>query len=187
MKDSVEGYKTSDTQLQKGVGIFKVKADAATDFIDGVPFESLLLLPQQERNRVARALLELTVLELFEWNFMQTDPNWGNYLHDPDSRRVVLLDFGACREFDRGFCDEYFDIVWSASVADTATLLRSSQRPGFLTGEESETMRAAHVRAGRKKLTVARRPAFGPARAHGRPVPVAISFLLRSTDEAASC
>ena len=120
----------------------------ATDFVDGTPFESLLLMPQEERNRIARAMLELTVRELFEWHFMQTDPNWGNYMYEPDSGKVVLLDFGACREYAPEFCDEYFDIVWSAATSDTATLLAASQRLGFLTGEESEEMRAAHVRAG---------------------------------------
>ncbi len=44
--------------------------------------------------------------EVFEWGEMQTDPNFGNYLvrlgngediHD----KIVLLDFGAIRQFDQ--------------------------------------------------------------------------------------
>lgn len=42
------------------------------------------LLPQV-RDRVATRLLALTLKELFEWRFMQTDPNWGNFLYDADS------------------------------------------------------------------------------------------------------
>ena len=43
----------------------------ATDFVDGTPFESLLLMPQEERNRIARAMLELTVRELQTWAEMR--------------------------------------------------------------------------------------------------------------------
>lgn len=34
----------------------------------------------QVRNHVARLVLMVTVRELFVWRFMQTDPNWGNFL-----------------------------------------------------------------------------------------------------------
>jgi len=30
---------------------------------------------------------------------MQTDPNWGNFLYDADSKMLHLIDFGATREF----------------------------------------------------------------------------------------
>eukprot|EP00937_MAST-01D_sp_MAST-1D-sp2_P006772 g6772.t1 len=120
----------------------------ATEFVDGVPFEALADAPQRDRDRVARALLTLTVKELFAWRFMQTDPNWGNYLYEPESGRVALLDFGACRDFGEEFTAAYLRIVWSAAQGDTRTLLDASAEMGFLTGEESEAMRAAHVRAG---------------------------------------
>lgn len=76
-------------------------------FERGVPINSpvMLSLSQQRRNRLGEASLEIFVREIFEWGEMQTDPNFGNYLvrlgngHDlPD--RIVLLDFGAIRQFD---------------------------------------------------------------------------------------
>ena len=33
---------------------------------------------------------------------MQTDPNFANYLFEPENGRVALLDFGATRDFDAG-------------------------------------------------------------------------------------
>lgn len=42
-------------------------------------------------------LLRLTLRELFGWRFMQTDPNWGNFLYDPATGVVNLIDFGAAR------------------------------------------------------------------------------------------
>ncbi len=53
---------------------------------------------QGERDRVALALLELLLLEVFTFGLVQTDPNPGNYLYDPAREEIVLLDFGATRE-----------------------------------------------------------------------------------------
>ncbi|AYA01869.1 AarF/ABC1/UbiB kinase family protein [Acinetobacter sp. WCHAc010034] len=77
-------------------------------FERGVPINSpvMLSLPQERRNALGEASLEIAVRELFEWGEMQTDPNFGNYLvrlgngaeiHD----KIVLLDFGAIRQFDQ--------------------------------------------------------------------------------------
>lgn len=76
-------------------------------FERGVPITSpaMLTLPQSRRNAIGEASLEVTLREIFEWGEMQTDPNFGNYLvrlgngQDlPD--QIVLLDFGAIRQFD---------------------------------------------------------------------------------------
>ena len=77
-------------------------------FERGVPINSpvMLSLPQERRNQLGEASLEIAVREVFEWGEMQTDPNFGNYLvrlgngediHD----KIVLLDFGAIRQFDQ--------------------------------------------------------------------------------------
>ena len=77
-------------------------------FERGVPINSpvMLSLPQERRNLLGEASLEIAVREVFEWGEMQTDPNFGNYLvrlgngediHD----KIVLLDFGAIRQFDQ--------------------------------------------------------------------------------------
>ena len=77
-------------------------------FERGVPINSpvMLSLPQERRNQLGEASLEIAVREIFEWGEMQTDPNFGNYLvrlgngadvHD----KIILLDFGAIRQFDQ--------------------------------------------------------------------------------------
>jgi aarF domain-containing kinase len=35
--------------------------------------------------------------------FMNTDPNFSNFLYDPESDKIKLLDFGATREFSVEF------------------------------------------------------------------------------------
>ena len=39
---------------------------------------------------------------------MQTDPNPGNFYYDIDNDRLILLDFGASRDYDPSFIDLYF-------------------------------------------------------------------------------
>ncbi|QDK97974.1 AarF/ABC1/UbiB kinase family protein [Acinetobacter tandoii] len=77
-------------------------------FERGVPINSpvMLSLPQTRRNLLGEVSLEIAVREIFEWGEMQTDPNFGNYLvrlgdgeQQPD--QIVLLDFGAIRQFDQ--------------------------------------------------------------------------------------
>mmetsp|Transcript_6805 Transcript_6805/g.14675 ORF Transcript_6805/g.14675 Transcript_6805/m.14675 type:complete len:179 (-) Transcript_6805:367-903(-) len=93
-------------------------------------------------------VLRLTLRELFVWRFMQTDPNWGNFLYDAESGALTLIDFGACREYGRGFVDGYLRLVRAAADEDAPELLRRSEEMGFLTGEEGEIMLEAHERSG---------------------------------------
>ncbi|WP_343596270.1 AarF/ABC1/UbiB kinase family protein [Acinetobacter sp.] len=77
-------------------------------FEQGLPVNSpvMLSLPQRRRNQLGEAALDIAIRELFEWGEMQTDPNFGNYLvrlgdGDVQQDQIVLLDFGAIRQFDQ--------------------------------------------------------------------------------------
>jgi hypothetical protein len=61
----------------------------------GVPAAQVASMGQDVRDAVGTTLLELTLRELFTWRFMQTDPNWGNFLFDAPAGRLHLIDFGA--------------------------------------------------------------------------------------------
>lgn len=67
----------------------------AMSYVQSAPMDSLMDAPQALRDRVAAALIELVLRELFVFGAMQTDPNLANYRYDPTSDRIVLLDFGA--------------------------------------------------------------------------------------------
>ena len=73
----------------------------AMDYAPGVPVETLAGEAQPRRDEVAARLIGLVLRELFEFGEMQTDPNFANYRVDPESGRIVLLDFGAVRRFPR--------------------------------------------------------------------------------------
>ena len=67
--------------------------------------EALQLLPHERRSAIGQAAIEIMMQEIFVWGEMQTDPNFGNYLvrvseNTDDIDKLVLLDFGAIRQFD---------------------------------------------------------------------------------------
>jgi predicted unusual protein kinase regulating ubiquinone biosynthesis (AarF/ABC1/UbiB family) len=72
-------------------------------FVDGVAVESLEHAPQAERDRIIMLLFGLFLREVFEFQCVQTDPDFANYRYQQGSGRMVLLDFGATRLYDRKF------------------------------------------------------------------------------------
>jgi predicted unusual protein kinase regulating ubiquinone biosynthesis (AarF/ABC1/UbiB family) len=81
----------------------------AMDWIDGEPLEALAseAVPQARRNAAARLLYELVFRELFEFRFMQTDPNLANYLYLPASHQVAALDLGSVGDYPTAFVNAY--------------------------------------------------------------------------------
>ena len=81
----------------------------AMDWIEGEPLEGLAseLVPAARRNAVARTLQELMFRELFEFRFVQTDPNIANYLYLPATQQVALLDLGSVGEYPARLVDGY--------------------------------------------------------------------------------
>lgn len=64
-------------------------------------FPQVAELSQEVRDHVGTCLLRLTLRELYDWRFMQTDPNWGNFLYDQQSGVLNLIDFGAAKQYPR--------------------------------------------------------------------------------------
>ena len=85
------------------------------------------------------------IRELFLHRYMQTDPNWANFLFNPNTKKIGLLDFGATREFGVNFVNTYFKIIDAAAGKDRESVLKWSREIGFLTGSESKVMNEAHV------------------------------------------
>jgi len=67
----------------------------AMGYVESTPLDSLIDAPQALRDRVAAAMIDLVLREIFVFGAMQTDPNWANFRYCANSHRIVLLDFGA--------------------------------------------------------------------------------------------
>jgi aarF domain-containing kinase len=119
-----------------------------SEYLLGGTIDKVANLNQEERNRIGRAIMYLTMQELFVWRFMQTDPNWGNFLYNVGTGTTGLIDFGASREYSKDFVDGYLRIVWASANRDEKTLMEQSHRMNFLTGHENEQMLQAHKLSG---------------------------------------
>lgn len=119
----------------------------AMELVQGVPLDGCVDLDQETRNQIGFNILQLCLRELFEFRFMQTDPNWSNFFYNADTNKVILLDFGACRGYPESFTDDYIQVVHAASVGDRATVLSKSKDLKFLTGFEAKAFEDAHVEA----------------------------------------
>ncbi|KAL1338571.1 hypothetical protein AAHE18_10G220900 [Arachis hypogaea] len=119
-----------------------------TELVHGITIDKVALLDQETRNYIGKMLLELTLMELFVFRFMQTDPNWGNFLYDEAKKTINLIDFGAARDYPKRFVDDYLQMVLACANTDRDGVIEMSQRLGFITGMESDVMLDAHVQAG---------------------------------------
>ncbi|KAL5009087.1 hypothetical protein ScPMuIL_014668 [Solemya velum] len=118
-----------------------------TEYVQGMPFDKCMQFDEETKNKLGKSLLNLCLREVFEWHFMQTDPNWSNFLYNPETDKIILLDFGASREFKKDFVDEYIRVIRAASDGDRKVVLEGSKKMGFLTGYESKVMEEAHTDA----------------------------------------
>lgn len=118
-------------ELMNGIAVDKL------DEVEGMTWEI--------KNSIAYRMLKLTLREVFEFQLMQTDPNWSNFLYDIEKDRIVLLDFGAARTYSKQFVDDYMEIIKAAAERDRDRVYEYSKKVGFLTGYETKAMRDCHV------------------------------------------
>lgn len=104
----------------------------AMSFVEGRPIETLVDMPQTTRDVAVRALIALVLRELFEFGVMQTDPNFANYQYQPDSGRLVLLDFGAARSVATTTSRGYLDLLRAMFAGDRDRVRRAALLAGFI-------------------------------------------------------
>lgn len=115
------------------------------EFMEGVGVTRIQSFTQAQRDWIGTQILRLCLREITEFHFMQTDPNWTNFLYDAARDRLVLLDFGASREYPPRFIALYVRLLAAASRSDRAEVKTLSEELGYLTGHESKAMLDAHV------------------------------------------
>ncbi|KFA47055.1 hypothetical protein S40293_04640 [Stachybotrys chartarum IBT 40293] len=117
------------------------------DFMEGVGVTRVESFTQQQRDWIGTQILELCIREITEFKFMQTDPNWTNFLYNAETNKIELLDFGASREYPDEFVSTYTRLLEAASRSDRQTVKVLSEKLGYLTGHESKAMLDAHTQS----------------------------------------
>ncbi|XP_076273318.1 ubiquinone biosynthesis protein COQ8, mitochondrial isoform X2 [Rhynchophorus ferrugineus] len=118
-----------------------------TELLEGLPVDQCFDLDYEDREFIGENVMNLCLLEIMRFKYMQTDPNWANFLYNPTKKQLLLLDFGASREYPKDFMDKYVVILKAACDGNTDVVLSKSREIGFLTGYESKIMEDAHVDA----------------------------------------
>ena len=110
---------------------FSTETVLAMTYIDGAPIEAVQELPEDRRSEIIDQLLDLTLSEVFDWQHMQTDPNFANYRYDRRTDQIILLDFGAATDLPEWVSSGYYNLL-RAGLSDDVELLKSSSlRLGF--------------------------------------------------------
>ena len=97
-------------------GEFCAERVLTTGFESGYSVKSpeVAALSQDRRNAIGYCFVELFLKEFFEWRMVQTDPHFGNYrirINADGTDQLVLLDFGATRQYRPEFLRDYSKIV----------------------------------------------------------------------------
>src|SRR5438034_3308573 len=115
------------------------------DRMDGIAVTKIQTFTQSQRDWIGTQILRLCLREICEFRYMQTDPNWTNFLYNAATKRLELLDFGASRDFSAEFISTYVRTLAAASRNDREACQELSIKLGYLTGFESPTMVDAHI------------------------------------------
>jgi predicted unusual protein kinase regulating ubiquinone biosynthesis (AarF/ABC1/UbiB family) len=103
----------------------------AMSFVGGVPIEQLAQATQAVRNRAAELLVRLLLREIFEFQLVQTDPNFANYRYDLTTQQLILLDFGATRPYATQMVDNLRDLMAAALSDDTVGMTEVAIALGY--------------------------------------------------------
>ena len=110
-------------------------------YVAGVPIETVAEETQEIRDQVAKDLIDLTIHELFSFGVMQTDPNFANYLYQPDNQRIVLLDFGATHKISPPLVQIYHQLMLAGLSGDDVALEETIKGIGFIDENTKDSQR----------------------------------------------
>ena len=110
----------------------------AMDRLHGVPLEDLCGREHSdaERDRAAALLLRLVLREFFDFHFIQSDPNFANYLRLRDGR-LGLIDLGAGYAPAPALCRHYALLFQASMDGDRGALGSIATEIGFLTASDA--------------------------------------------------
>ena len=126
--DEASGPQVLTMEMMNGIGVTKVQN-----------------FTQDQKDWIGTQILRLCLREITEFKYMQTDPNWTNFLFNSETNKLELLDFGASREYPDKFILPYIKVLLAASRSERDSVRDLSIQLGYLTGHESSTMLNAHI------------------------------------------
>ncbi len=93
---------------------------------------------RESREAIGKLVLELYNREFYEWGFVQTDPNYANFLIRENPLRLIVLDFGATLSYDKKFRSEYKKLLSALGSLDKTRTVKTAVEWGLLDSRESD-------------------------------------------------
>ncbi|MFA8388081.1 MAG: ABC1 kinase family protein [Pelagibaca sp.] len=114
----------------------------AMEFIPSDPIDTLEDADQSTRNRMAERLIALMMREVFEFHLVQSDPNFANFRWQPETGKLVLLDFGATHTLTPDLVARSRGVLQPALDNDLPGIERALTNLGLLSDALPEKTRA---------------------------------------------
>ncbi|MBC7712609.1 MAG: AarF/ABC1/UbiB kinase family protein [Rhizobacter sp.] len=112
------------------------------EWVEGDSFEDTLYYTEEQKNFLGTSLYQSYLFSLFELNRLHTDPQNGNYLFKPD--KIIMLDFGSTREFDRDFVVDYTGLMMSMEENRSDIYFIISKKLQMFREEDEEELLVRH-------------------------------------------
>jgi aarF domain-containing kinase len=111
----------------------------AMEYLEGMSISDWLKTnpKQEQKNKIGVALYELFLEEFFKFGIVQTDPNPGNFLIN-EQNQIILLDFGAAKEYDEDFKQKYKEILRAAYLKNKQQVINLSIDFNLISAKESK-------------------------------------------------
>lgn len=150
-------YQTEAAYLQRFAGAFADWPDVnvpshypelttetvlAMSYAPGMPIEDVVELEELDPHSIMTTLFKVMLHELFALNLMQTDGNFANFRYNAAERAVVLLDFGATREFSPQFVADYRNLLSAVIAEDDGAIITAADALGYQASAASEPYQA---------------------------------------------
>ncbi|MBA6328293.1 AarF/ABC1/UbiB kinase family protein [Colwellia sp. MB02u-6] len=111
----------------------------AMEYIEGSPITNISTMSADIVDLVCTQLMYLTYQELFTHKLMQSDPNFANFLYQSDTKKIVLLDFGACRQISQHTSEHYLAMADAMQRQDTNDMRSAMYSLGLIDNNMNAT------------------------------------------------
>jgi predicted unusual protein kinase regulating ubiquinone biosynthesis (AarF/ABC1/UbiB family) len=109
------------------------------EYIEGSPITDISNMSAGIVDLVCSQLMDLTYQELFTHKLMQSDPNFANFLYQSDTQKIVLLDFGACRQLSQHTSIHYLAMADAMQRQDNNDMRSALYSLGLVDNNMSDT------------------------------------------------
>lgn len=106
------------------------------EFMEGDTFEETLDYSQEEKDHLGSLFYNSFLYTFFQKRKLHSDPQYGNFLFRPG--KVILLDFGSTRTFDKTFVNHYALMNHAIEIDDVELFNHAATYLGLAHPDDSE-------------------------------------------------